>query len=89
MTNLEYEEMIHWKKAEFHENEWNAMDLCVKDILSSAGDSEESLSLAVEGMKKNMLEGDCVIAGDIENPDMTLTVRYYCDNLSEERKRVY
>lgn len=85
MTDLEYEQMICWKKSEFHENGWNAMDMCVKDILMCEGD----LLDAVEGMKRNMLEGDSVIHGDISHPDSTLVVRYYCDNLSADRKRIF
>lgn len=89
MTDLEYEQMIRWKKFEFHENGWNAMDMSVKDIMASANDTEENLLNAIEGMKRNMLEGDSVIIGDVTHPDMTFVVRYYCDNLSEDRKRVF
>ena len=89
MTDLEYEQMIRWKKFEFHENGWNVMDMSVKDIMASANDTEENLLNAIEGMKRNMLEGDSVIIGDVTHPDMTFVVRYYCDNLSEDRKRVF
>lgn len=84
MTIEEVEKMIRWKKQEFNRNGWNAMDLCLKDILNGSDVQD-----VAEGMKRNMLEGDNVIAGDIENPDKSLTVRYYCDNLSDSRRRMY
>lgn len=86
MSTEKYEEMIRWKKQEFHINGWNALDMNVKDVMR---DASGTLLEAAEGMKRNMLEGDSVICGDIEHPDEELTVRYYCDNLSESRKRVY
>lgn len=77
MNTEKFEEMIRWKKQEFHANGWNALDMNVKDVMR---ETDGSLKEAAEGMKRNMLEGDSVITGDIEHPDETLTVRYYCDN---------
>lgn len=89
MSAEKYEEMIRWKKQEFHANGWNALDMNVKDVMKAFDETKVSLADCAEGMKRNMLEGDSVIFGDIEHPDENLTVRYYCDNLSESRKQVY
>lgn len=80
-------QIIAWRKREIHANGWNEWELEVTDILSLL--PTEDIQTCVEAMKANMLTGDEVIRGNIENLDHTLKICYYCDNLEESRGRIY
>lgn len=89
MNAEEYEAMIRFRKSEYNRNGWNALDLKAEDLMKAAGDQPDSLPACIEGMKKNMLEGDTCIKGDVNNGTADTTVRFYCDNLRPERRRIY
>lgn len=86
-TADDYGNIIAWKKREFNINGWNAMDIKVKDLIREADGDPDDLNNAVQGMKRNMLVGDHFVSGEEGSTD--LTVRYYCDNLSESRGRMF
>ncbi len=77
-------EMITWRKKEINLNGWNELDI-------NAVEYEEDAALAdiCEALKACMLEGDTITAGSADVPSKEMAVRYYCDNLSSERRRVY
>ncbi len=80
----DFEKIILFKKQEFSINGWNALEINAKDLITSIGAGDEDLMAAVEAMQECMLEGDCFI-NDPGSPE--LTVRYYCDNLSPDRRK--
>ena len=85
----EFERIIRFKKQEFSANGWNALEINAKDLMTSIGAGDEDLMAAVEAMQECMLEGDCFIndAGSGHRQCPELTVRYYCDNLSPDRRK--
>ena len=76
--------MIEWRKKEVNLNGMNQLDLSAKDYADIA--TAENICGA---LKYCMLEGDTVIEGNADNASVDLKVRYYCDNLSESRRRIY
>lgn len=85
MTEQEYEQIINFKKHEFQANGWNALDLNAGRLLASASDIDENIGAVNTAMHACMLEGDQFLSEDREGASMT--VRYYCDNLSEQRRK--
>ncbi|MEE8806999.1 MAG: hypothetical protein SOI44_01105 [Lactimicrobium sp.] len=85
----EFEKIILFKKQEFSINGWNALEINAKDLMTSAGGEDEDLEAAVAAMEECMLEGDCFVndPGSEHRLSPHLTVRYYCDNLSPERRK--
>ncbi len=79
MKNIE--EVIVFLKKEQNLNGFNAYDLKASYLARLL--DEENMDAIVEAMKRNLLEGDRIL--DEED----FTVRYYCDNLSEHRRRIY
>lgn len=88
-TKEDFETIIRFKKNEFHTSGWNALDINAGTLVELDGDSEDDIVPAVDAMRDCMLEGDCFLndpgAQDRYKPE--LTVRYYCDNLSPNRKK--
>ena len=85
----EFERIIRFKKQEFSANGWNALEINAKDLMTSIGAGDEDLMAAVEAMQECMLEGDCFINRPAEKVSKDLTVRYYCDNLAESRRKYF
>ena len=50
---------------------------------------EKDVHAVCEGMLKNMLGGDRIVNGSADHPSKDLEIAYYCDNLSESRRRLY
>ncbi len=87
-TIEQYEDVLKKKKQEAHDKMWLYMDVNAKDLLNECEPGVKNLTAACRGMLNQMLEGDefetepkirTKIAG-------TLTIRYYVDNLSPERR---
>ena len=57
------------------------------DLIALSG--EKDVHAVCEGMLKNMLEGDRIVNGSADHPSKDLEIAYYCDNLSESRRRLY
>ncbi|MEE1411371.1 MAG: hypothetical protein U0J83_05065 [Bulleidia sp.] len=89
MTKEEFETIILFKKNEFHTSGWNALDINAGTLVELDGDSKEDIVAAVDAMKACMLEGDCYLndPGKENRYKPELTVRYYCDNLSDDRRK--
>ena len=83
-TKDELVKMIEWRKKEVSYNGLNILDLSASDYEGVA--SLEDICMA---LKSCMLEGDHALEGNAEIVSADLKVRYYCDNLSEDRKRIY
>ncbi len=83
----DYKEAVFFRKREYNLNGWNEMIVKASDLM--ALNDEKDVRAVCEGMLKNMLEGDRIIKGSAEHPSKDLEIAYYCDNLSESRRRLY
>lgn len=90
-TVKDYEDVINWKKGEAHAMDWLYIEINAGDLLTEVEAGVDNLATACNAILNCMLEGDGFIV-DPSEPDKvsdTLTVRYYCDNLSEDRKKYF
>ncbi|NCB34267.1 MAG: hypothetical protein EOM64_10420 [Erysipelotrichia bacterium] len=80
---------MNWKKWEAHNMDWLYIELNAGDLLTELEAGADNMKTCCNAILDCMLEGDGFIVepkeADHVNP--TLTVRYYCDNLSEDRKK--
>ena len=86
-----YEDVINWKKGEAHAMDWLYIEINAGDLLTEVEAGVDNLESACNAMLNCMLEGDGFMTDpDVENKvSADLTVRYYCDNLSEDRKKYF
>lgn len=83
-----YVDVINWKKGEAHAMDWLYIEVNAADLYAEIVDG--TLADACKAVLDTMLEGDTFITGDEKaTNEATLTVRYYCDNLSEDRKSYF
>lgn len=82
-----YENIIEFKKHEFHVNGWNALEVNCCQLVGDNRDNAEEVEAACKAMASCMLEGDCYINHCNKQYDPDMTVRYYCDNLSSSRRK--
>ncbi len=85
-----YEDVINWKKGEAHAMDWLYIEIKAGDLLTEVEAGVDNLDATCQAILNCMLEGDGFIYDPGENkvsPD--LTVRYYCDNLSEDRRKYF
>lgn len=87
MEKTNYTEAIYFRKREYNRNGWNELKIKAADIIAFTG--KKDVKAVCEGMLKNMLEGDRIINGSDDKPSKDLEIAYYCDNLSESRRRLY
>ena len=87
MKQHEFEETIRFLKRENQMMGWNELDLKAADLLKKAGSS--AVKECTAAMMACMLEGDRFLSGSPEHTGKDMTVRYYCDNLSESRRRMF
>lgn len=87
MKQSDFEEMIRFMKRENQLMGWNALDVTVRGLLKTAGSA--AAKECAGAVLACMLEGDQITKGSAEAPDEDLEVRYYCDNLSESRRRMF
>ena len=87
MTSIDYKEAVFFRKKEYNLNGWNELIVKAKDLMDLTDKAD--VHAVCDGMLKNMLEGDRFTKDfpDPYTPD--LEVIYYCDNLSESRRRLY
>ena len=83
----DYKEAVYFRKREYNRNGWNELIIKASDLISLSG--EKDVKAVCDGMLKNMLEGDRIINGSDDKPSKDLEIAYYCDNLSESRRRLY
>ncbi len=87
----DYEDIINWKKGEAHAMDWLYIEVNAGDLLTEVEAGIDNLSATCEAILNCMLEGDSFIVEPTEadKVNSSLTVRYYCDNLSEDRKKYF
>ncbi len=87
----DYEDIINWKKGEAHAMDWLYIEVNAGDLLTEVEAGVDNLSATCEAILNCMLEGDSFIVEPTEadKVNSSLTVRYYCDNLSEDRKKYF
>lgn len=87
----DYEDIINWKKGEANGMDWLYIEIRADDLLTEVEAGIDNLDTVCKAMLNCMLEGDTFInepkAADKVDPE--LKVRYYCDNLSPERKKYF
>lgn len=87
MSRIDYREAVLFRKKEYNRNGWNELVIKASDLIALSG--EKDVHAVCEGMLKNMLEGDRIVNGSADHPSKDLKIAYYCDNLSESRRRLY
>lgn len=87
----DYEDVINWKKGEAHAMDWLYIEINAGDLLTEVEAGVDNLSATCEAILNCMLEGDGYIVepSEADKVSAELTVRYYCDNLSEDRKKYF
>lgn len=92
MAKLEmkdYIERLQSKKVEAHNKQWLYIEVNAKDLLEECEPGVKNLNPCCKAMLDEMLEGDGFIVEPKSKSKCagTLTIRYYVDNLSPERKK--
>lgn len=91
MAKLEmkdYLDCLQTKKQEAHDKQWLYIEVNAKDLLEECEPGVKNQNVCCKAMLDAMLEGDGFI---VEPKNKTkfaasLTIRYYVDNLSPERR---
>ena len=78
-----YKDVINWKKWEAHNAGWLYIEVNAGDLLTELEAGADNMAVSVNAIKDLMLEGDYFIT---DADDAALSVRYYTDNLSDERR---
>lgn len=82
-----YVDVINWKKGEAHAMDWLYIEVNAGDLNAEVEAGVANLKTVCDAMRECMLEGDEFITEPARKTGATLTVRYYCDNLSEDRRK--
>ena len=82
-----YKDIINWKKWEAHNKDWLYIEVNAGDLLQEVEAGADNMETCVNAILDCMLEGDCFINRPAEKVSKDLTVRYYCDNLAESRRK--
>lgn len=87
----DYEDIINWKKGEAHAMDWLYIEVNAGDLLTEVEAGVDNLATTCQAILNCMLEGDGFIVepSEADKVNTSLTVRYYCDNLSEDRKKYF
>ena len=65
---------------------WTYIEINAGDLMTELEAGVNNIKTVDEAMRDTMLEGDHFI-DYTEKADTKMTVRYYCDNLSPERRK--
>ena len=88
-TIQDYKDIINQKKWDAHNISWLYIDVNAKALLDEIEPKVSNITTCCKAMMEMMLEGDRFM----ELPRVksriggALTVRYYCDNLSPQRRK--
>ena len=85
----DYEDIINWKKGEANGMDWLYIEIKADDLLTEVEAGLDNLATVCQAIRNCMLEGDTFIVEPKGDTDANMTVRYYCDNLSPERKMYF
>ncbi|MCF0108557.1 MAG: hypothetical protein HUJ57_00395 [Erysipelotrichaceae bacterium] len=82
-------DVLNNKKWTAHNMDWLYIEVNANDLMAEVEPGVHNLTNACKAMLEAMLEGDDFIVEPKVKTKVagTLTVRYYCDNLSPERKK--
>lgn len=86
-TVNEYIDVINWKKWEAHHANILYIEINASDLLTEKEAGVSNVKTVASAMLETMLEGDVFVTELKNKLSSKLTVRYYCDNLSESRKK--
>ncbi len=84
LSEEDYLNRINGKKWEANGKGWLYIEVNAWDLLNEAEPGADNMKTVVSAVREAMLEGDQYL-NDSDSGD--LTVRYYCDNLSPERRK--
>jgi len=87
MTAAEYAEKIRAKKQEAHDKNWLYIEVNAGD-LNREFEEKENLVEVCTAITDELLEGDSFVLDPL-GTSAALTVRYYVDNLSPDRRKYY
>ena len=84
-----YIDVINWKKWEAHNMNWLYIEINANDLLTEVEAGVNNVKTVCAAMLDTMLEGDGFIVEPKTKTKVSasLTVRYYCDNLSESSRK--
>ena len=90
-TVKDYEDIINWKKGEAHGMDWLYIEIKAGDLLTEVEAGVDNLETVCQAILNCMLEGDHYITEPAEENKVSeaLEVRYYCDNLSQDRRKYF
>jgi len=83
MEQLEYEQIIRFRKEEYNRNGFNALEISRDELQKLTGSRKADIPVIEEAMRQCMLEGDRADETD------GFMVTYYCDNLGSDRRKMY
>lgn len=88
-TMADYVDVINWKKWEAHHMSWLYIEVNAGDLLAEVETGTDNIETCCKAILDCMLEGDAfIVEPTVKNKvENSLTVRYYVDNLSPERKK--
>ena len=81
-----YIDVINWKKWEAHNANQLFIEINAGDLLTEIEAGVSNVTTVCNAMNDTMLEGDYYVVAS-KRACSKLTVRYYCDNLSPERRK--
>lgn len=84
-TAQKYIDVINWKKWEAHHAGILSIEINAGDLLTEVEAGVANITTVCQAMNAVMLEGDDYVVAS-KRACSKLTVRYYCDNLSPERR---
>ena len=87
---MNYYAQILWnKKIEAHDKQWLYIEVNAKEWMEECEPGVKNLNTCCKAMLDAMLEGDGFIVEPKNKSKCagTLTIRYYVDNLSPERRK--
>ncbi len=82
-----YIDVINWKKGEAQGMDWLYIELNASDLNEEVEAGVANLKTVCDAMREVMLEGDEFIEQPARKTGANLTIRYYCDNLSVDRRK--
>lgn len=84
----QYTEVLNEKKWSAHNKQWLYIEVNAKDLLEQCEPGVKNQNVCCKAMLEAMLEGDIFIVEPKNRSKCaaTLTIRYYVDNLSPERR---
>lgn len=88
-TLQKYIDVINWKKWEAHHMGQLYIEVNANDLLTEIEAGVDNMDTCCNAILDCMLEGDSFIVEPKAKNKVSknLTVRYYCDNLSEDRRK--